>query len=177
MRTTVSAADCHRTGGYWHDGPVPNHDYGLTLNWTGNRGTGTTGAAAYDRDHIVSAPGKPDLHASSDPSFRGNPERWNPEEMLVASLSSCHMLWYLGLAAASGVVVTEYTDSPTGVMTEQSDGSGQFVEVTLAPVVTVVDPSMVPRAEKLHASASSKCVIARSVNFPVRHTPTTEVAS
>ncbi|OZE74890.1 peroxiredoxin [Rhodococcus sp. 15-649-2-2] len=156
---------------------MPNHNYGLTVNWTGNRGEGTSGASCYDRDHVVSAPGKPDLAASSDPSSRGDAERWNPEELLVASLSSCHMLWYLGLAAASGVTVTGYVDSPTGVMTEHSDGSGQFVEVTLAPVVSVADPSMVARAEKLHASASSKCFIARSVNFPVRHTPTTQVAA
>ncbi|CCQ16524.1 putative redox protein [Rhodococcus sp. AW25M09] len=156
---------------------VPNHNYGLTVNWTGNRGDGTSGPGDYDRDHIVSAPGRPELHASADPSFRGDPQRWNPEEMLVASLSSCHMLWYLGLAAASGVIVTDYVDSPTGVMTEQSDGSGQFVEVTLAPIVTVADPSMTHRAEELHTSAAAKCFIARSVNLPVRHTPTTEVAS
>ncbi|MFY2789821.1 OsmC family protein [Rhodococcus sp. KRD162] len=156
---------------------MPNHNYGLTVHWTGNRGEGTSGLTTYDRDHLVTAPGKPDLHASSDPSFRGDPQRWNPEELLVASLSSCHMLWYLGLAAASGVTVTDYVDSPTGVMTEQSDGSGQFVEVTLAPTVTIADPSMTHRAEELHAAASAKCFIARSVNFPVRHVPTTEVAS
>ncbi|MBY4108993.1 OsmC family protein [Rhodococcus fascians] len=154
---------------------MPTHDYALAVSWTGNRGHGTANAAAYDRDHLVTAPGKPDLSASSDPSFRGDPERWNPEELLVASLSSCHMLWYLGLAAASNVTVTAYVDSPTGVMTEQSDGSGQFVEVTLAPVVTVADSSMVTRAEELHAEAAAKCFIARSVNFPVRHNPTTRV--
>ncbi|TFI42839.1 OsmC family peroxiredoxin [Rhodococcus sp. 1R11] len=154
---------------------MPTHDYALAVSWTGNRGHGTANAAAYDRDHLVTAPGKPDLAASSDPSFRGDRERWNPEELLVASLSSCHMLWYLGLAAASHVTVTGYVDSPTGVMTEQSDGSGQFVEVTLAPVVTVAESSMVTRAEELHAEAAAKCFIARSVNFPVRHNPTTEV--
>ncbi|KQU47831.1 peroxiredoxin [Rhodococcus sp. Leaf278] len=154
---------------------MPTHDYALAVSWTGNRGHGTASAAAYDRDHLVTAPGKPDLRASSDPSFRGDPERWNPEELLVASLSSCHMLWYLGLAAASGVIVTDYIDSPSGVMTEQSDGSGQFVEVTLTPVVTVAESSMVTRAEKLHADAAAKCFIARSVNFPVRHDPTTKV--
>ena len=154
---------------------MPTHDYALAVSWTGNLGHGTANAAAYDRDHLVTAPGKPDLSASSDPSFRGNPERWNPEELLVASLSSCHMLWYLGLAAASHVTVTDYVDSPTGVMTEQSDGSGQFVEVTLAPVVTVAESSMVTRAEELHAEAAAKCFIARTVNFPVRHNPTTRV--
>ncbi|MBY4205585.1 OsmC family protein [Rhodococcus fascians] len=154
---------------------MPTHDYALAVRWTGNRGHGTANAAAYDRNHLVTAPGKPDLSASSDPSFRGDPERWNPEELLVASLSSCHMLWFLGLAAASHVTVTDYVDSPTGVMTEQSDGSGQFVEVTLAPVVTVADSSMVTRAEELHAESAAKCFIARSVNFPVRHNPTTRV--
>ncbi|MFI8565902.1 OsmC family protein [Rhodococcus sp. NPDC078407] len=154
---------------------MPSHNYALTVSWTGNRGDGTADAAGYDRDHVVSAPGKAEIGASSDPHFRGNPELWNPEELLVASLSSCHMLWYLGLAAASGVTVTDYVDSPTGIMTEQSDGSGQFVEVTLVPVVTVAESSMVTRAEELHAAAAAKCFIARSVNFPVRHRPTTRV--
>lgn len=95
----------------------------------------------------------------------------------MASLSSCHMLWFLGLAAAAGVVVTEYVDSPTGVMTELTDGSGQFVEVTLSPAVTVAESNMIGLAEKLHRPASAKCFIARSVNFPVRHCPTTVVAS
>ena len=154
---------------------MPTHDYALAVSWTGNRGRGTANATAYDRDHLVTAPGKPDLSASSDPSFRGDATRWNPEELLVASLSSCHMLWYLGLAAASNVIVTGYVDSPTGVMTEQSDGSGQFVEVTLSPMVTVAESSMVTRADELHADAAAKCFIARSVNFPVRHNPTTKV--
>lgn len=151
---------------------MPNHNYGLTVNWTGNRGAGTSSPRDYTRDHVVSAPGKPDLAASSDPSFRGDRTRWNPEELLVASLSSCHMLWFLGLASADGIVVTAYTDSPTGIMTEHTDGSGQFLEVTLAPTVTVADPSMIQGAEALHGPAAAKCFIARSVNFPVRHTPT-----
>ncbi|MFC7450391.1 OsmC family protein [Rhodococcus daqingensis] len=153
------------------------HQYGLTVTWTGNRGVGTADARAYGRDHVVSDPGKPDLLGSSDPSFRGDPARWNPEELLVASLSQCHMLWFLGLAAAEGVVVTDYVDRPTGTMTEESSGTGQFTEVVLRPEVTVRSEDMVPKAEALHAVAHEKCFIARSVNFPVHHRPTALVAA
>ncbi|MDJ0394945.1 OsmC family protein [Rhodococcus sp. G-MC3] len=147
------------------------HTYSATTVWTGNRGPGTTGAGDYDRSHTVSIKGKPDLFGSADPSFRGDFTRWNPEEMLVASLSACHMLWYLGLTAAAGVVVTDYRDFPSGIMTEESDGGGQFTEVVLTPMVTVADSSMFDEAQRLHHDASSKCFIARSVNFPVRHQP------
>lgn len=154
-----------------HDEKVRTHTYSVATVWTGNRGPGTTGARDYDRDHTVSIHGKPDLFGSADPSFRGDSAKWNPEEMLVASLSACHMLWYLGLTAAAGVVVTDYRDFPTGYMSEESDGGGQFTEVVLTPVVTVSDPSMFEKAQRLHHDASSKCFIARSVNFPVRHQP------
>ena len=133
----------------------------------------------YSRSHCWRFDGGIEFKASASPQIvpapQGESAAVDPEEAFVASLSSCHMLWYLGLAAASHVTVTDYVDSPTGVMTEQSDGSGQFVEVTLAPVVTVAESSMVTRAEELHAEAAAKCFIARSVNVPVRHNPTTRV--
>ncbi|SDD35062.1 Organic hydroperoxide reductase OsmC/OhrA [Rhodococcus tukisamuensis] len=153
---------------------VREHRYDLTVTWTGNSGKGTADPRAYGRGHVVSATGKPDLPGSSDPSFRGDPSRWNPEELLVASLSQCHMLWFLGLAASAGVVVTGYVDHPTGTMTEESGGAGQFAEVTLRPEVTV-SPSagsatdVRDRLDALHQEAHQMCFIARSVNFPVRH--------
>ncbi|GAB2648490.1 OsmC family protein [Prescottella soli] len=152
------------------------HSYALDVAWTGNRGTGTSGYRDYDRDHTVTAPGKPPLRGSADPAFRGEADRWNPEELLVAALSQCHMLSYLALAAAGGVVVLGYTDQPTGRMRLNSDGSGQFTEVVLAPKVLVADPSMVAAAEGLHADAHGKCFIARSVNFPVEHRADVAVA-
>ncbi|QNG18841.1 OsmC family peroxiredoxin [Rhodococcus triatomae] len=155
---------------------MPTHSYSLTVSWTGNRGTGTSGAGDYDRDHVVSGTGKPDLAGSADPSFRGDPLRWNPEELLVASLSQCHMLWYLGLAAASGVVVVGYRDEPTGTMVEHTGGAGEFESVTLRPVVTVAEEVMTTRAQALHARAHEMCFIARSVNFPVTHEPSVLVS-
>lgn len=110
---------------------------------------------------------------SSDPAFRGTPTRWNPEELLVASLAQCHMLWYLHLASTHGVVVTAYTDDPVGVMTEAGDNGGQFSEVVLRPTVHVADPSMSVQATALHDRVGDVCFIARSVNFPVRHHATT----
>ena len=149
------------------------HHYALSIEWTGNLGTGTSDYRAYTRNRTISTDGKPDLLASSDPSFRGDKTRYNPEEMLVAALSSCHMLSYLHVCVLNGVVVLEYKDNATGTMKENSDGSGQLTEVSLRPIVKVKDASMIERANHLHERASKLCFIARSVNFPVHHSPTT----
>ncbi|MGD0982822.1 MAG: OsmC family protein [Acidimicrobiales bacterium] len=151
------------------------HSYELSLRWTGNTGSGTSSYRAYGREHEVSAAGKPVIAGSSDPAFRGDPQRWNPEELLVAALSQCHMLSYLHLAASAGIVVTSYSDTPSGTMNENPDGSGEFVEVLLRPEVTVADAGMRERAGALHDDAEKLCFIARSVNFPVRHRPGTVV--
>ena len=147
------------------------HHYALTLEWTGNLGTGTSDYRTYTRNHTISTDGKPQLLASSDPSFRGDKTRYNPEEMLVAALSSCHMLSYLHVCVLNGVVVLEYNDNASGTMKENPDGSGQLTEVTLRPTVKVKDASMIDKANSLHHKASELCFIARSVNFPVHHTP------
>lgn len=152
-----------------------HHHYKAITTWIGNRGTGTSDYKGYDRDHDISMEGKEPLKCSSDPSFRGNKSRQNPEELLVASLSGCHMLWYLHLAAVNKIIVTEYRDEASGIMEENPDGSGQFTEVTLRPQVTVSDKDMVEKAEALHHQANQMCFIARSVKFPVHHHPTTVV--
>jgi len=152
------------------------HHYLTSLRWTGNRGEGTSNYRAYDRDHVLTAGDKPAIAASSDPSFRGNPQRYNPEELLVASLSSCHLLWYLHLCAVNGVVVVAYEDAAMGVMQETENGSGRFSEVVLRPVVTVADAGMREKAMALHHEANQFCFIANSVNFPVRHEPVIAVA-
>lgn len=151
------------------------HRYEVHVAWTGNRGEGTTSYRAYDRDHEARSEGRPPIPGSSDPAFRGDPDRWDPERLLVASLSQCHLLWYLHLCALDGVVVLSYEDRATGEMVEDPDGGGQFAEVTLRPVVGVADQAMVERAQALHARAHSLCFIARSVNFPVRHEPEVRV--
>jgi organic hydroperoxide reductase OsmC/OhrA len=143
------------------------HSYAVTTTWTGNTGTGTTGYRDYERAHHISAFGKPTISGSSDPSFRGDRTRWSPEELLVASLSACHKLWYLHLCSEAGVVVNAYVDEAVGVMEELSDGSGQFVEVTLRPRVTIEPGCDKAKALSLHEGAHAKCFIARSVNFPV----------
>ena len=150
------------------------HHYALELEWTGNRGSGTSDYKAYGRDHVVTAVGKPSIAGSSDRTFRGDPDRWNPEEMLLAALSQCHLLSYLHVAATNGIVVTGYTDSATGTMEQTHDGAGHFTSATLRPLVTISagDPEL---ALALHHEASEKCFIAASVNFPVLHEPTVTV--
>jgi organic hydroperoxide reductase OsmC/OhrA len=144
------------------------HSYTVTVTWTGNTGTGTSGYREYQRSHEISASGKAAIAGSSDPAFRGDRTRWNPEELLVASLSTCHQLWYLHLCADAGIVVETYEDEAAGVMEESSDGGGQFVEVILRPKVRLAPGSDQAKAHALHHEAHAKCFIARSMNFPVR---------
>jgi organic hydroperoxide reductase OsmC/OhrA len=150
---------------------MKKHQYHTQLNWTGNTGEGTSSYARYKRDHTISINNKSDLLCSSDPSFRGDPSRHNPEELLVASLSSCHMLWYLHLCAVNGIIVLEYSDNADGTMAENPDGSGFFEEVVLKPKVLVKNDDMIAKANELHHEAHQKCFIANSVNFPVKHDP------
>jgi len=172
------------------------HSYRTVVTWTGNQGTGTSGYHDYERAHEVSAqtastpppatptaeaggpgagrsdtPGPATIAGSSDPAFRGDPARWNPEQLLVASLAQCHLLWYLHLCAVAGVVVTGYVDRAEGTMVEDGH-TGRFTEVVLRPEVTVTDPAMVDQALALHDAAHRACYIANSVRFPVRHEPT-----
>lgn len=146
------------------------HHFAIALEWTGNRGTGTSGYKAYGRDHVVRAEGKHEINGSSDRVFHGDADRWNPEEMLIAALSQCHLLSYLHVAASNGVVVTGYTDAATGIMEQTADGGGHFTSVTLRPVVTISAGDL-DLARSLHHDASLKCFIANSMNFPVRHEP------
>lgn len=148
------------------------HQYALTIQWTGNMGEGTSTYRSYERSHTISVDNKPDILGSSDPSFRGDKTKYNPEELLVASLSTCHMLSYLHLCAVAGINVIEYTDKATGTMVETPDGGGHFSEVTLHPLVVVADSSMIDKANELHHQANKLCFIANSCNFPVHHEPT-----
>lgn len=153
------------------------HHYKTSVTWTGNRGEGTSHYKAYDRSHTVSVNHKPVINCSSDAAFMGDAECYNPEELFLASLSSCHMLWYLHLCADAGVVVTAYTDLATGILNEHLEGGGRFTEALLHPHVTVADASMIIKASELHDLAAKKCFIANSCNFEVKHHPVTKVAA
>jgi organic hydroperoxide reductase OsmC/OhrA len=152
------------------------HTYTCALTWTGNLGTGTSSYAAYSRDHVFSGAGKPDLPGSSDPAFRGDGRRYNPEELLVAAISSCHMLWYLHLCADAGISVLAYRDEATGAMVEDRAKGGYFTRVVLAPKVTIAKGSDAAKARQLHEGAHAKCFIANSVNFPVACEPEIELS-
>jgi organic hydroperoxide reductase OsmC/OhrA len=151
---------------------IKEHFYTLTIKWTGNRGQGTSGYRSYERSHSILIDGKQEIQASSDPAFRGDKTKHNPEELLLASLSSCHMLCFLHLCSANGIVVTDYIDKPNGKMIEMQDGSGKFTEVTLNPTVTIMDINDLDKLDELHRQANKFCFIANSVNFPIRHNPT-----
>jgi organic hydroperoxide reductase OsmC/OhrA len=153
------------------------HTYRTTLEWTGNRGTGTSDYRAYGRDHTISCGSKPAIAGSSDPLFRGDPARWNPEELLVTALSACHQLSYLHLCAVNGVAVTAYRDEAEGVMAETPEGGGRFTRVVLRPQVVIRPGDDLGLAERLHHDAHRLCFIASSVNFPVACEPTVSAGS
>jgi len=151
------------------------HRYATRTDWTGNLGEGTNSYRAYSRDHVISAAGRPELQGSSDPAFRGDASRWNPEDLLVGSLSSCHMLWYLHLCAQAMITVLAYHDDAAGTMVED-DGGGRFTHAVLRPVATIAAGGDAALASALHEEAHRLCFIANSVNFPVTIEPTVLVA-
>lgn len=154
---------------------MKNHIYSLNLKWTGNQGKGTSSYKDYQRNHEISMEGKPTLSASADPAFLGDSSCYNPEELLLASLSGCHMLWFLHLCADNGIIVIDYIDHPIATMQENKDGSGRFTEAILKPVVTVTEEWMLDKLSEIHAMANGHCFIANSVNFPVKHEATGKV--
>ena len=148
------------------------HEYRISSRWTGNLGSGTSAYTAYSRDYEWTGEGKTaTVPGSSDPAFRGDPARYNPEELLVAALASCHMLWVLHLCADAGIVVTEYADDARGEMVEHADGSGEMTLVVLRPRMRIADPARAEDVPAIHDRAHAVCCLARSVNFPVRHEP------
>ena len=151
---------------------LDEHRYALTVRWTGNLGEGTSSYRGYSRDHDIEIPGLPVLPGSADPTFHGDRTRYNPEQLLLAALSQCHMLSFLHGAVKHGVVVTGYEDRAEGLMRTNRDGSGQFESATLRPRVTLAAPAAEGLLAELHAAANAVCFIARSVNFPVLHEPT-----
>ena len=152
------------------------HTYKVRVEWAGNRGTGTSSYRAYGREHVISAAGKPDIAGSSDAAFRGNAERWNPEDMLVASASTCHQLWYLHLCADAGIVVQRYVDNAVGTMLDSPD-NGRFTRIVLHPHVVIRAGDDRELAARLHHEAHAKCYVANSVNFPIECEPVIEADS
>jgi organic hydroperoxide reductase OsmC/OhrA len=148
------------------------HHYVTTVTWTGNPGEGTSKRGDHSRNHEIAVEGKPIIPASSDPAFRGDPDRFNPEDLLVASLSACHMLWYLSLCGKAGIAVTEYVDRAEGVMQETADGGGRFTSVVLRPEITLAPGSDQALADSIHHKAHEMCFVSQSVNFPVTVEPT-----
>lgn len=146
---------------------MKQHSYAVQVEWTGDTGEGTKTYRGYRRDHTIAFAGKPSIHGSSDPAFAGDPARHNPEELFVASLSACHMLWYLHLCSVNHISVREYRDAATGVMQERDDGSGVFTQVVLNPATVISPGDDAAKARSLHQDAHRMCFIANSVNFPV----------
>ena len=149
-------------------------NYNAVLTWTGNTDASTSTYTSYERSYTVHIDGKPDLLASADPAFRGDAQKWNPEELFLASLSACHMLWYLHLCSTHKILVQSYIDSPHAKLIMENNGVGKFVSAELNPLVLISNPDQIELANSLHAQAHKFCFIANSINFPTSINPTTK---
>lgn len=148
------------------------HDFPARVVWTGNRGEGNAHYRGYDRTWQVRTDGKPEISCSNDPLLGGDTSLHNPEDLLVASLSACHMLWYLHLAGDAGITVTGYQDDPLGHGESEPGGAGRFVAATLRPTITVAGGTDLKAADAIHHRIREVCFIARSVAFPVSYEAT-----
>lgn len=150
---------------------MKNHNYKSKIEWTGNTGESTKNYRSYERNYTISVDGKAEIYGSSDPAFLGNPELHNPEDLLLASVSSCHLLWYLHFCSVNKILVLEYVDFAEGTMIESENGSGKFTEIILKPKILVAEKNMIEKAIELHQKANEYCFIANSLNFEVKHQP------
>lgn len=154
---------------------VKEHHYQLTTEWQDTSGKGTNNVKTYDRSHTVWIDGKPNLNLTTDNAAVGDKNKLNPEDLLVAAVSSCHMLSYLYVCALEGIVITSYVDNANGLMIEEESGGGKFKHIVLNPVCKVADESMIQKAIELHHRAHEICYIANSVNFEVICNPSCSV--
>jgi len=151
------------------------HHYTAQITW--QRGSQDFLGNRYSRRHLIRFDGGAEMPGSSSPHVvpvpLSDPSAVDPEETFVASLSSCHMLWFLSLAAKAGFCVDSYADQAEGVMARNAAGKMAMTVVTLRPQVTVSGDKR-PTSEQLHAlhhQAHEECFIANSVTTDVRCEP------
>ena len=146
------------------------HTYSIRVDWTGNQGTGTSAYRAYSRAHEISAPGKTAISGSSDPVFRGDAARWNPAELLIAALSTCHQLWYLHLCVDAGIVVVAYSDEASGVEIEPGNSKASRCGRTSSS-----RPTLMRTSHAVCTMPPPRNVLSRA-RCSVEHEPTFEIA-
>jgi len=152
------------------------HLFKAAINWTSNQNQAQAGRKFYSKSHQIKIEGKPILDVSAAKAFKGDPELYNPEDLLLSSLVSCHMMSYLYVCSQNGIEVLEYSDNAEAILEVAPDGSGRFTEVRLYPKVTIANPDKIQEALELHTKANKLCFIANSCNFPVVHNATCESA-
>ena len=154
-----------------------DHGFTARLVWEGNTGQGTADYAGYGRGFRIEVAGKPEFGGSAAPMFRGEADRHNPEDLFLASLAACHMLFYLALCARHGLRVLAYQDDVRGLLRLRPEGGGRFETIDLCPCVELAPGGDEALALQLHEVAHEQCFIANSCSVAVRHTATINTAS
>ncbi|PXY45043.1 OsmC family protein [Flavobacterium hydrophilum] len=145
------------------------HIFKAAINWNSKQNQEQSERKFYSKSHKILIEGKPVLNVSAAKAFKGDPELYNPEDLLLSSLVSCHMMSYLYVCSQNGIEVLEYSDHAEAILEVASDGSGRFTEVRLHPNVVIANADKVQEALDLHTKANQLCFIANSCNFPVLH--------
>lgn len=145
------------------------HLFRAEVNWTSNQNPSDSSKRFYYKNHQINIEGKPVLNVSAAKAFKGDPELYNPEDLLLSSLVSCHMMSYLYVCAQNGIEVLEYSDNAEATLEVAADGSGRFVAVRLKPNVKISNSDKIELALELHKKANQLCFIANSCNFPILH--------
>lgn len=151
------------------------HTFKAEANWTSSQKQENSASKFYSKSHQIKIEGKPVLDVSAAKAFKGDPELYNPEDLLLSSLVSCHMMSYLYVCSQNGIEVLEYSDNAEATLEVNPDGSGRFVEARLYPKVKISNPDQIELALELHHKANQLCFIANSCNFPVLHNGSCEV--
>ncbi len=144
------------------------HLFKAALNWSKDNGK----SIRYTKNHTISFEGKEALTISAAKAFKGDPSLHNPEDLLLSSLMSCHMMSYLYICAQHQIEVIDYQDQAIATLETNENGSGRFIEVRLNPQVTISNGEQIALANTLHHQAHQLCFIANSCNFPILHQAT-----
>lgn len=153
--------------------------YQAIIRWQHSGGDFT--GNKYSRKHTWHFDEELEIPASASPHIVPKPytdlSAIDPEEAFVASLSSCHMLWFLSLTAQEGCIVKQYEDRAEGIMQKNNEGKLAITEVILRPVVTFGQESNPDQHlfEKLHHTAHKRCFIAHSVKTEITIDPKFDV--
>ncbi|QDO92455.1 osmotically inducible protein OsmC [Formosa sediminum] len=148
--------------------PIP-FQFKISNSWSLEHASKITSKGGSIKTHQVFLEKGKTLEVSAAKPFKGDPSKYNPEELLMAALSSCHFMSYLYVCEQAGITILEYSDTVEGILNLQANGSGAFAKISLNPQVKIENQDQIQLAESLHEKAGNLCFIANSCAFKIEY--------